>query len=101
MEGEKVYVCVWGATMTMVDFYRVLKETEKTIVLRKIHDVVVSSEACFAGRVEPVMDDYKYSDKFEDIRAYKKNGRIFSGRSGYKKFFEVWDGKPVYFNHCD
>lgn len=98
---NNIYTCEWGATMQLVDFYRVIKETPKTITLREIKKIEVG-DGFLTGTCTPVLEDYFDHDKQPiDIIGYKKDYGIISRKSGYTKFFEPWDGKPVRFNHCD
>lgn len=99
--NEQIYVCSWGLTMTIVDFYGVIKETEKQIVLRKLESKCVEDCGFYAGKVVPTNEPYEYMGEPEDVRCVKKDGGVYDRKSGFYKSYKKWDGKPVYFNKCD
>lgn len=101
---EQIYVCSWGATMTIVNFYRVIKETEHQIVLREILGETIKETGFLEGECKPMIpadDKVIRGGEYIEIRATKKEGRVYSRKTGYYKFFYLWDGKPAHFNHCD
>jgi hypothetical protein len=93
----------WGATMILVDFYIVLKETAKTLTIQELHSKEVGDGGFLTGTATPT--DLKIGKQF---KVYKENSvidnrPIFTGHldKHYKQYLEVWDGKPAHFNHCD
>lgn len=98
---ERIWVCSWGATMTMIDFYRVIKETEKQIVLREIKSEERDT-GFLCGYASPVVEDVKDEEgKYVEVRCTKYEEGAFSKKCGYSKYFHPWDGKEKFFNHCD
>lgn len=89
--------------MTIVDFYEIISETPKTLMIEQVGSTVVADEAYLAGRVVPNTE--VRTGKI--YRAYKRpdaNGKMWyvssldkHGRHHLRPF----DGKPQYFNHCD
>lgn len=99
----KILTCSWGYSMTLVDFYEVLKESAKTLLVRAIGSKVVETTSYMAGHVVPDIE----KKENEILRVYKRKDKsekgfyLISRKSGYRKFYHVWDGQPEYFNHCD
>ena len=99
MKLEKIYYCTWGATMILVDFYRIVKETPKTIVLQMLK--TEKTETGFlTGTVIPIMEDDN-KERNSIIRAYKKGACLISRSKGFLQIFDVWDGDPIQYDHCD
>jgi len=98
-----VLVCSWGYSMTLVDFYKVLKETDKTALVQKIGSIEKGDGGYLTGTAIP--DESKNGD--EQLRIYKiapKDSRdwlLKSRKTGFNKYFDKWDGQPQGFNHCD
>jgi hypothetical protein len=111
---NKILVCIWGATMRMVDFWQIIKETDKTMLVRELQQKQVEETGFLRGKVIPTLEfeqekDYKTNIeegqsrplKNIELRLYKKNDIIFSNKNGFKKYFEIWNGQPVEYDHCD
>ena len=97
-----ILVCSWGYSMTLVDFYKVIKETAKTVLVQAIGSKEISDTMGYlSGHAIP--DENKILE--EQLRVYKKyhdNGcSLKSRKRGFAKYFSKWDGEPQYFNHCD
>lgn len=99
----KILECSWGYSMTIVDFYIVIKETNKTLTIQEIGRKDTVSTGFLSGTVMPDPDK-----KLENIqRVVKRIGT--DGKTFYKgslgrqmmHWLDEWDGKPAYFNHCD
>ncbi len=91
--------------MTIVEFYEIIKETAKTVVLRKLEQEEVAT-GFLSGTTTPTTEYAKDRDgEYEEIRAHKRefNGEqnYISNKSGFKKFYYNWNGQPKHFNHCD
>ena len=107
MTNEIMY-CQWGYSMTIVDFYRVIKETAKTLLLKKIKQEK-KANGFLTGTTTPV-NEFADGNEAEQVRLYKKtafadigkNKPYFTSKTrGYTKSFHFWDNKPVAYNHCD
>jgi hypothetical protein len=105
-QKTNIVYCIWGYSMTIVEYFEIVKETPKTVVLKKLNDSL-TSDGFLSGRSIPLEGSY-YKDrdgKYEEIRAYKRtysNEETFiSGKEGFNKYFHRWDGKPRSYNHCD
>jgi hypothetical protein len=104
MYKDKIIFCTWGYSMTIVDYYRVLKETEKSLLVEQIKSKTTRAAEYLAGYSIPepkIIPDTRE----KPFRIYKReNGKevyFVSSLGGYRKYFYVWDGKEKYFNHCD
>ncbi len=91
-----IFVCRWGCIDKIVDFYKVIKKTKNTVVIKKLENKVVKklNRDGPAGE-DLVVPDNKFdekSDKPEMRKKIQEDGslRIESYASAYK-----WDGKPV------
>lgn len=103
MEQEKILVDVWGTTMRFVDFYRVLKETDKSMTVVKI-----GSKEEYDGHLEGTATPDLSKSGDRALRVMKKlhpNGKdmLLTAKfeSNLKHYPVEWDGKPKRFNHCD
>jgi len=108
-DGVKVgdiLACIWGSTMTLVDFYRVEKITAKTLLIVKLESKE-TDEGFLTGRSVPTDVEYirPHGEGREVLRVYAgggfAKGTYFSKKHGFCQTFEKWNGKPVYYNHCD
>lgn len=104
-QTRKIVYTVWGYSMTLVEFHEVIKETEKTVILRELEQEEVAT-GFLSGTTTPTTEYAKNKDgQYKEVRAFK---RIFGGeetyitrKEGFKKFYYNWNGKPKHFNHCD
>lgn len=95
---------VWGYSMTLVDFYKIVRETEKSVWIQKVGSKTVSVEGYLAGRCVPTDSVVE-----EKIHRLKKDNVDEKGRMWYRGSLDYGsvhtlrdhDGQPVYFNHCD
>lgn len=101
---DEILVCQWGYSMIMVDFYLVIKDTPKTIVARKLKEKDNAYTGFLRGTVMPDKDNFDDSDD-KVLRIYKNqvgdNYNLISRKAGFARFFQIWDGKPVAYDHCD
>lgn len=98
----KVLVNSWGYSMTIVDFYKVVRETEKTVVVVPLKGGETKVEGFLSGTVMPS----EVIDGDKQFRLYKRaNGseQCFAGSLGSSvmHYLRLWDGRPEHFNHCD
>lgn len=100
----KILYCQWGYSMTLVDFYEVIKETDKTILARRVESKVHEAQGFLEGTTVPDLDILPREK--EIIRIYRRqlpngNSYLVSRKQGYPKYFHWYDGTPVHFNECD
>lgn len=91
-----IYVNSFGYDMTLVDYYQVVRRSNKTIYLKRIESKIVDGDG-YAGKKMPVKD--KFTDD-EVIRSVLSgNGSwIRLGKDGRAR---LWDGEADYFNTMD
>ena len=96
--GSIILVCRWGATMTLYDFYEVMKETDKTLLTIKLEKESVGSDGNGLSKVSPKWPLRPEKDRDQKpvmVRVYKqKEGEYFNRASGYYKKYTIWDGQP-------
>lgn len=106
----KVLVDSWGYSMVIVDFYRVVKATDKTVVVIPMtsRETAEAGTNGFAGTSMPEEDMPNGAQTRLRI-IDKVNGRFYRGTvtngTGTKMcpphtLFE-WDGRPMGYDHCD
>jgi hypothetical protein len=64
---NSIVVCRWGYSMILVDFYKVIRETVKTVLLQSIGSKEIGDGGFLTGTATP---DENVIRK-EQIRAYK------------------------------
>lgn len=108
VEVGDVVVDVWGYSMTIVDFYKVIRMTEKSIFVVPIGSKEVGEGGYLSGRV--IADTEKVGTEVSCMR--KRIGyrgqQVFNGtlKSATGSKLEghtvmMWNGEPKYYNHCD
>jgi len=93
--GDIAYTS-WGYSMTLVDFYRLVRRIGKvTFEFETLDSKIVSGS-------------YTSPAGCYEVPNESKPGGLVRGRidkNGYLKmqgrYLHLWDGKPVYANHCD
>ena len=91
-----ILVSQWGYSMTIVDFYEIVKTTAsgKTFIVKHLKDKIVSGNG-MQGKSVPVKGEYESN---EEIRArVNKYNRVKIDHSS----LSLWNGEPVYFDHLD
>lgn len=120
-----ILVSTWGYSMRLATFVKVEKVSAKTLVVREVILREASDEERkAAGLGEPgYLQSYSmptnqvtqeidwegemvgFTRPTKDvatIRLYPNSSNgWFTRKDGYKKSFDLWDGRPVYENHCD
>ena len=115
-----IFACSWGATMLMVDYYKVISRTKCYVTIRELN-TVEESTGFLSGTCMPVVDEFAdYSSCYTDARFEDKDGKVYAQYrvkiSDYKdgegnrrpclkikawKTAYPWNGSPKSFNHCD
>ena len=99
--GDIVYT-YWGYSMTIIDYYEIIRKTGKGFVLKGLKDKIVSGNGQ-RGESVPIPKEYKKSKyngnvEFDILKArINKNGYL---RADNKSVY-LWDGKPKSFDHMD
>lgn len=97
----------WGYSMTIVNFYQVVRTTASKVELRSIHQKE-TYDGYLCGTTEPIPGDF-----FQDSGPYSvQPGQLCSVKEKYilipsypgshdKNRGRLWSGEPMTFNHCD
>lgn len=99
-----ILVCEWGATMSLVEYWKVTKVSPKTVVAVRIKEKTDESRPKgFLSRYVLPVDELVESVNVQPVRLYPREGRDgwFTKRHGFKQFFYLWDGEAKYENHAD
>jgi hypothetical protein len=114
VEVGSILLDVWGYSMTIVDFYRVVKVSPKSVIVEPCASKTVEgSEGYLSGQSVPTpevpitnVNDLK-DGKVKQYRLFRREtsyGVSYVGSlDGYgtMHYLKVWDGRPRSFNHCD
>lgn len=108
-----IFYSTWGATMTMVTYWKVVKRTAQFVTLREL-DTYEESDGGFLSGYSKPLDKFKnYSNVYSSSRFEDTDGKVYSqcrvkltnGSTKLKiksyMYAYPWNGKPKYYNHCD
>lgn len=88
---SKIYVCSWGYEQTNVNFYQVVRESEKSLWLREIGSHVLRYDSSMSGSVLPNEDDF-IGDIFRVLQPKHTCINVKFGLA------YLWNGEPVSFS---
>lgn len=91
---DDIFVCSWGYEQTNIDFYQIIKLTEKTATVRQIEGRIIEQDGNFSGTVEPKKDAFKGKPLRRKIKRY--GNQIFVNINSFSSA-SLWDGKPEYY----
>ena len=96
-----VMVCSWGYSMSLVDFYKVVKVTSKSAFLLKMGNRTVEQDN-YAGHSRVVPSGICTTDKplMRRIQHSKYDGELYCKITDYQ-YARKWDGQSKYFNDMD
>lgn len=119
MKG-KILVAKWGYSMILSTWVRVIKESQKTLLVEEIEGRALTSEELAHHKLSPLFLQYYTvaTDKLvghnglitSPFRLYKRDGALSGLETvwiGHPKMmstklvFSIWDGQPEYEDHCD
>ena len=83
----------WGYEQTNIDFFQVVKVTEKTATIREIEQTKEYNPQAMTGTCLPLVDQFKENSK-PLTRKIKGIGNNPCLRLESYKFADLWDGKP-------
>lgn len=108
-----ILVNVWGYSMTIVDYYRVVKISAKSVIVSRVSSDE-SGTGYLSGTSVPRTDGMVASvDLLKDgqpqmFRAFIRDsydGEVCFvsklGHYGVMNYLRIWDGQPKHYNHCD
>lgn len=96
-----VLVCSWGYSMTLVDFYKVVKVTAKSAYLAKMGSKVVEQDN-YAGHSRVMPSGICSTEKplMRRIQKSRYDGSLYCKITDYQ-YARPWDGNSKYFNDMD
>ena len=100
---NSIIVCLWGYSMRMVSFFKVLSETDKSALVQEIGSVETGDSGFLTGTAVPD-ENIETGNPFRIFkkRDEKRDGwYLISRKGGYLRSFHKWDGLPEAFDHCD
>jgi hypothetical protein len=110
-----IYFSSWGATMSMITFFKVVKRTKHFVTLRVLEQLEKHDDM-FAGTSMPLDEFENHSNVYDDERFEDEDGFVYGQRTvkvnpegngsavlRYKDFMWCWpwDGRAKFFDHCD
>jgi len=102
--GDILYSSWGDSSMTIVDFYKVIKVSPsgKSVSLQALHNDVVEGDAGYRGYVMPSNKEDRSEKPILNKRVYPAGSHGYSviKVDGYAKAYK-WDGKKKYFNRMD
>jgi hypothetical protein len=93
----KILYDSWGATMTLVDFYKVLRETPKGVIVQKIGTHNVDVEVVMPNTEVTIGRTYLLKKKVDSTGTFYTGSLDFS----CKHYLYEFDGKPKKINSYD
>lgn len=108
---DKIMVSKWGYSMILSTWVKVVQESPKTLLVQEMNGRSLSSEELDAQGLKPawlqaytVVTETARTDS-KPFRLYKnKSGDGYHGKPGDMSttlYFDIWDGKPEFEDHCD
>lgn len=102
-----IVTTTWGYSMTLVDFYEVIRTTPNKVALRQLKQEMTGF---LSGETTPLPGQYEdygngpFSIREGQLCKVRKDGCIlipdYPGGHDYN-YARKWSGKPRHFNHCD
>ncbi|GGF91451.1 MULTISPECIES: hypothetical protein [Cysteiniphilum] len=85
----------WGYEQTNVDFYQVLRATEKSVWLRELEtNKIYEGQKSMVGKITPRKDHIKSNPPIRML--YRSNNELGSYKKGL--WLSLWDGSPKRFS---
>lgn len=104
-----IVTTTWGYSMTLVDFYEVIRTTPSKVELRQLKQKE-DMTGYLSGETTPLPGQYEdydrgpFSLREGQLCKVREDGIIlipdYPGGHDYNHAAK-WSGKPKYFNHCD
>jgi hypothetical protein len=119
MKEGNILVATWGYSMILATFVRVIKVSPKSILVEELlSSSATDGDRAAAGIKPSSQDGFLQTYVVPSTTARQRNGekniiRLYSRgmtesvekfitmKDGYQKEFTLWDGKPVFEDHCD
>lgn len=93
-----IFYSSWGYEQTNVNYYEVVKATEKTVWLRELKNIVKIDKSVYGGKALPAKGEYVGEVLKRKIKKYRNE--IILTIESYKNAY-FWDGKAKEFtSYC-
>jgi len=93
-EGD-ILCAIGGWEMVLVDFYKIIKSTGKSFVVKELKQKIVSGNG-MRGKCVAIEDEFESDAKEIKCRINKYNSVKIDSSSA-----RLWDGEPVYFDRMN
>jgi len=87
----------WGYSMTIPAFYKIIKKTNKTFILKELEEKLVSGH--YNGSWESVASDKEKRGEKEVKARINKNNHVYL--KDKRLLLRLWDGKPIWGTDMD
>lgn len=94
-EVGDIIVATFTYSMTLVEFYEIVKRTSKSFTLRRLKDKIVKGNG-MEGKMVAIEGEYKSGEK-DVVARLNKFGDVKIKDYRCKR----WDGDPVFFTRLD
>lgn len=100
-----ILTSTWGYSMTIVDFYKVVKRSNSFVYVKQLKHETVKDDGPAGSTVRP-LDEFKDSTIYRSKISLGKNSQVFKDGWYIKApnnhgLLNVWDGTDQYENHWD
>jgi len=98
-----ILVCKWGATMRLVDFYKVVSVSGDWVILAQLGDKKVTGDGFIGTTVaSSTVVGSNFRKKMKRGKDYRGNEHIsVIINSSSRQYGQLWDGRPVSYDHLD
>ena len=101
VEGQ-ICMMQWGATMSLVDFFKVTRRTKKTVWFQKIPSVIHTHDGYGqAGTKLPDLESTKRGPEFRKKINVDEYDGSETAYEMYRGTIEPWTGQPINFDTYD
>jgi hypothetical protein len=100
IEVNEIFFSSWGYDQTNINFYQVIKKTEKTILLREVEKEATAKKDDFmCGQCSPIENSFKNDKTFRvNFKNAVGDSLLNKNDCSSKSYLDRWDGKPKYFS---
>lgn len=95
--------CTWGYSMTLVDFYKVIKVSPsgKSVTVQRLASDCVEGHAGYEGYVMPSPHPHSLNEVHKNKRIKPAYGGGYGVKITDSQYASLWNGKKEYFNRMD
>lgn len=93
MKVNDILVCKWGCGQINVDFFQVLRCSDKTITMRMLEKHYEPGECTLSNLVTPKFNEFEKDSKPERRKLYTVSGVLVVKAYDWA-LARLWDGEP-------